>query len=56
MDYEEGYLDKKAYLALSHRANSTFAAKRELVYGIFQSYAKRKRELGDFDPADRYKL
>ena len=54
LEYEDGYIDRKGYLALSHRANSTFAAKRDLIYGIFQSYVKRKRELGDFDPADRY--
>lgn len=31
-----------------------FAGHRETTYGMFMSYLKRKRELDDYDFADRY--
>jgi hypothetical protein len=50
---EEGYLDRAAYLELSHRSNSTFASQREVVWKLFEAYLKRKRSLGHRDAADR---
>ncbi|PCH33046.1 hypothetical protein WOLCODRAFT_62498 [Wolfiporia cocos MD-104 SS10] len=48
-----GYLDKDAYLGLSHRTQGTFINQRELIYSLFMVYLKRKRERGDYDAADR---
>lgn len=52
--HNSGYLDRKTYLALSHRQNSTFANQRDVVYNLFKAYLKRKRETGDYDVADRF--
>ena len=49
-----GYLDHDAYVNLSPRMYPVFASHREVVYGMFVSYLNRKRELDDYDLADRY--
>ena len=49
-----GYLDRGAYVNLSPRMYPMFASHRELVYGMFILYLNRKRELDDYDAADRY--
>ncbi len=48
-----GYLDREAYKK-STRTQPAFAG--DAVYDLFLSYLKRKRKLGDSDPADRYVL
>lgn len=50
---ENHVLDRTAYLALSHRTQSTFASKREDVYNLFQAYLRLKRKRGEYDAADR---
>ena len=49
-----GYLNRDAYVNLSSRMYPVFASDRETVYGIFRSYLDRKKELDDYDLADRY--
>ncbi|KII86508.1 hypothetical protein PLICRDRAFT_44106 [Plicaturopsis crispa FD-325 SS-3] len=51
--HPECYLDKDAYDNLSHRTQATFATQRDLIYGLFQVYLKRKRGRNDYDAADR---
>ncbi|KAF7306351.1 UvrD-like helicase ATP-binding domain-containing protein [Mycena indigotica] len=46
-------LTREAYLALSERAQSTFADQRELIYTLFESYRTLKKSTGDLDAADR---
>ncbi|KDQ17181.1 hypothetical protein BOTBODRAFT_185909 [Botryobasidium botryosum FD-172 SS1] len=53
VDTPKGYLSQNSYLALSHRAQTTFAKRPENVYGIFESYMKRKGQTGAIDAADR---
>lgn len=50
----DGCLDRDTYVNLSPRMYPVFASHRELVYGMFMLYLKRKRELDDYDSADRY--
>ncbi|KAF8624782.1 hypothetical protein AX15_005672 [Amanita polypyramis BW_CC] len=47
------FLDANTYESLSERANPTFSTKRSVIYDIFRSYHKMKRENGDLDAADR---
>jgi hypothetical protein len=53
LSHENRFLDKHTYENLSHRAQYTFANKRDIVYSIFQAYIKQKRLRGNFDAADR---
>ncbi|KAL4254519.1 hypothetical protein ABKN59_003247 [Abortiporus biennis] len=50
---EKGYLEKDAYMNLSHRSQSTFSRQRETIYTIFQSYVRQKAERREYDAADR---
>jgi hypothetical protein len=50
---DEGYIDRDTYLKLSHRSNSLFASRRDIIWRLFEVYLKRKRSLGHRDAADR---
>lgn len=47
-------LDANTYESLSERSNPAFSTKRDIIYEIFQLYRKMKREMGEYDAADRY--
>jgi hypothetical protein len=49
-----GYLDRQAYMKLSHRTNPTFANSRDRIYSLFELYLARKRETAAYDVADRF--
>ncbi|KAI0042885.1 hypothetical protein FA95DRAFT_1609833 [Auriscalpium vulgare] len=53
IDAPKPFLDRDTYMALSVRAQSTFASKRSEIYNLFEAYLKIKRERGDYDAADR---
>jgi hypothetical protein len=53
LQHKNGFLDRKAYENYSYRSQSTFASARDLIYSIFETYTKKKRERGDYDTADR---
>jgi hypothetical protein len=42
-----------AYLALSARAQATFAGRRREIYALFEAYMRARRERGDYDAPDR---
>lgn len=46
-------MDRQTYEELSPRMQPTFANTRSRLYDLYQQYLKRKRELGDRDPAER---
>ncbi|TFK51882.1 hypothetical protein OE88DRAFT_1699141 [Heliocybe sulcata] len=46
-------LDRQTYNAVSHRAQSTFASQRDLIYSIFESYQKLRRQTQEIDSVDR---
>ncbi|KAF8151966.1 hypothetical protein K438DRAFT_1778624 [Mycena galopus ATCC 62051] len=47
-------LDRKTYLNLSERGQSTFAHQRERIYDLFEKYLNQKRHQGDTDAADSF--
>ena len=52
-----GYvMDRQTYEGLSERMYPTFASDRQRLYELFEQYSRRKLELGDRDPADRFLL
>jgi len=53
LSHESHFLDKKSYENLSHRAQYTFANRRETIYAIFQLYLKQKKVNSEYDAADR---
>ncbi|KDQ17186.1 hypothetical protein BOTBODRAFT_29995 [Botryobasidium botryosum FD-172 SS1] len=52
VDTADGYISESAYLALSHKAQTTFARYPEDVYRIFELYLAKRRP-GVRDAADR---
>ncbi|PSS06635.1 hypothetical protein PHLCEN_2v3591 [Hermanssonia centrifuga] len=48
-----GFMDRNAYVNLSHRQQGTFASRRDVVYTLFESYLKLKSERRHWDAADR---
>ena len=53
LSHESHFLDKGSYEKLSHRAQYTFANRRETIYAIFQLYLKQKKVNNEYDAADR---
>ncbi len=51
---EKGYLDRDTYVNMSHRRQATFATRRDVIYSLFEAYAKKKQERREWDAADRY--
>ncbi|KAG0703070.1 hypothetical protein DFH29DRAFT_918710 [Suillus ampliporus] len=49
----EGVLDRPNYLRLPHRSNPNFANQRGILYDMFESYTKFKRQRRHHDVADR---
>jgi tetratricopeptide (TPR) repeat protein len=49
----EGILDRPNYLCLPHRSNPNFANQRGILYDIFETYSKIKRQRRHHDVADR---
>ncbi|KAL2343585.1 hypothetical protein Fmac_004870 [Flemingia macrophylla] len=53
MESNEGKLSRDEYLSLSeNRASSLSKQIREIIYDIYRSYEKMKKDKGDFDLAD----
>ncbi|XP_057452229.1 uncharacterized protein LOC130744053 [Lotus japonicus] len=53
MEHGDGKLSCESYLSLSeNRGSSLSKQKREMIYGIYESYEKMKMGRGDFDLAD----
>ena len=51
--FENGYLDRQAYLTLSARMYPVFQGHRDKIYSLFECYIKRKRERREYDAPDR---
>ncbi|KAG2132369.1 hypothetical protein DEU56DRAFT_859536 [Suillus clintonianus] len=49
----DGILDRPNYLRLPHRSNPNFANQRGILYDIFETYTKIKRQRRHHDVADR---
>ena len=52
-DAGKKYLTREEYSTLSARSQATFASRRREIYTLFEAYLKSKRNLGDYDAADR---
>lgn len=53
LESECGFLNRSQYIESSRRQGA-FADKRDLVYTLFEAYAKLKRARQEWDAADRY--
>ncbi len=50
---EKGFVDLETYMNVTRRQQGTFTRNRELVYTLFQEYAKMKQDRDEWDAADR---